>query len=92
MKNKRIISINEALKTFEKRAPNEIANNLEQIVYRRIFAIDYGSNSKFDGKRLDAAQDISKDIMGFMAWYSGMSEEKILKAIERYVQEKNPNK
>ena len=72
--------------------PSEIATILEQGIYSRIFAIDYGLNTEFDGKRLDAAKDISKDIMGFMTWYSGMSEEKILKAIERYVQEQNPNK
>lgn len=69
---------------------NEGVNNtnlLEQAIYSRIFAIDYGINTEFDGKRLDAAMDIAKDLMSFMVWYSGMSEEKILKAIERYINE-----
>ena len=83
------------LKMEKENINNDGINNtnlLEKAIYSRIFAIDYGLNTEFDGKRLDAAMDIAKDLMSFMTWYSGMSEEKILKAIERYVQEHGTNR
>ena len=70
---------------------NKVLDVLNEADY--LFADEgYEPNSNIRTRIKEAINALNSNIIGFASWYSGMSEEKVLRAYERFLKENNEAK